>query len=163
MNHFLVSGDLILATSTHQAPFLSILSEHASLHGLRVKILPGDSFPGGKHFQTNKQYMRYLLKAVPVPSNVIIDPWIFHMSWTLNKDAKLQHFQQMGDWHVNSICLPTGTYDTNQAAISKPNELQQQCCSATPIIKCHHRDLPSIIPCHDSPAHQKDRPSWYPK
>jgi Nucleotide-diphospho-sugar transferase len=80
MNQFLLSGDLILATATHQAPFLSVLSEHASLHGLKVKILPDHEFPGGYHYQKDHSFMKRLLNVTVQPNNEPkIDPWIFHM------------------------------------------------------------------------------------
>jgi hypothetical protein len=139
INHFLVSGDLITATSTHQAPFLSVLSEHASLHDLKVKILPGDDFPGGAHYQRQRDYMKYLLKVKPLPDGKKpIDPWIFHMSWTVNKLTKLQFFQQMGEWYVNDVCMPEQTGSYNMTGIPK-ERIRQHCCAAKPLLSCHYR------------------------
>ena len=161
LNHVLMSGDLIAATTTHQAPFLSLLSEHASLHGLKVKILPTDDYPGGYHFQGQPDYMRQLLEWKEMrihngkdTSNVtvgstrerIFDPKIFHMSWTDNKDRKVQFLQQMGEWYAqnSTFCAASLEVATEGDAPSMPsavaNEaLASKCCSLTPIIKCHFR------------------------
>jgi hypothetical protein len=51
--HFLTSllmgGDLVLKTNSHQQAMTAVLAEHASLYGLRVKVLSRneDDFPGG--------------------------------------------------------------------------------------------------------------------
>ena len=136
LNSLLVSGDLITATRTHQAPFLSILSEHASLHGLRVKILPDDDFPGGMHFQHKPIYMKNLLNS----SDAVEQderPYIFHMSWSENKNRKLEFFQQMGEFYVKDSCLIGSNTSSRGEAGQK--ELSTECCSAEPIIKCHYR------------------------
>ena len=55
------SGDLILKTDSHQQALVAVLSEHASLYGLRVKVLSRDEddFPGGYHYhQKSGKYMR---------------------------------------------------------------------------------------------------------
>ena len=57
-----------------------------------------------------------------------VHPYIFHMTWTKNKDNKKLYFQQMmGEWYLKDSCLP------------EPN------------IVCHYRDKPSLISCKDSP------------
>ncbi|CAB9504469.1 Nucleotide-diphospho-sugar transferase [Seminavis robusta] len=180
MNHFLVSGDLILSTSTHQAPFLTVLSEHASLHGLKVKILLADEFPGGAHYNRDYKYMKYLMNVTQPPPGVTIDPWIFHMSWTESKANKILFYQQMGEWYVQDHCVGSTVTDIlgqEGAASTVPTEtielpaspfrggatpLTKKCCTAKPNIKCHFRDTPSIIPCHDSPAMNKGRESFHP-
>ena len=51
--HFLTSvllaGDLIMKTFSQQQALIAVLSEHASLYGLKVKVLrrEDDGFPGG--------------------------------------------------------------------------------------------------------------------
>jgi len=151
MNHFLASGDLIWSTGTHQAPFLSILNEHASMHGLRVKILPMDHFPGGFHFQRKPVFMRWLVGAVPVPESKQFGPWIFHMSWTENKEVKLQFFQQLGEWYARDTCVTpppevgqkrpkgSGVKVNYKELEAKQVDLMSHCCAAEPIVKCHYR------------------------
>ena len=160
LNHFLVSGDLITATTTHQAPFLSLLCEHASLHGLKVKILPADDYPGGFHFQDQPEFMKQFLQwketqqanlkengqANPA-SDTDMDPKIFHMSWTDNKNSKVQFLQQLGEWYVknNTSCTASASDVTVVGASPRivgeggHTSVVSQCCSSRPIIKCHYR------------------------
>jgi len=44
----LMAGDLVLKTDSHQQALIALLAEHASLYGLRVKVLSRDleEFPG---------------------------------------------------------------------------------------------------------------------
>lgn len=48
-NAMLLSGDLILSTHSHQVALIAQLNEHASMYGLKVKILSRDTdtHPGG--------------------------------------------------------------------------------------------------------------------
>jgi hypothetical protein len=79
-------------------------------------------------------------------------------SWTDSKIAKVQFYQQMGEWYVNDKCTPDGTQDVaeNSNATNDSSTMVQQCCAAEPIIRCHFRDKPSIIPCNDSPPNKAD-------
>jgi len=136
------SGDNVAKVSSHQAALTALLNEHVSLKGLRVKVWHkgGDNpFPGGVEYHQKKDFMKDLLKRKLSPQ-----PYLFHMSWTLNKDNKKKYFQQMGEWHIKENCL-TG-YD---------------CCLKEPNVVCHYRDKPSIIPCTDSPPIDKGRPSFW--
>ena len=84
LNSLLMAGDLILKTDSHQQALVAVLSEHASLYGLRVKVLSRDEddFPGGFHYhQKSGHYMRALFNGEK-------NPYIFHMSWTKNKVRK---------------------------------------------------------------------------
>lgn len=86
-----------------------------------------------------------------------IDPYIFHMSWTLNKDDKLKFLEQMGMWYVKDYC--TGQEGTeilgeNAAGVNA-------CCSAEPIIRCHYRDEPSIKSCAGFPPKDKGGRSFW--
>lgn len=49
LTSLLMSGDLVLKTDSHQQAMVAIMAEHASLYGLRVKVLSrdDDEFPGG--------------------------------------------------------------------------------------------------------------------
>mmetsp|Transcript_51329 Transcript_51329/g.123908 ORF Transcript_51329/g.123908 Transcript_51329/m.123908 type:complete len:134 (-) Transcript_51329:143-544(-) len=123
------------------------MSEHVSLYGLRVKVFSRDEdeFPGGYQFhQISGKYMKKFFKNE-------VHPYIFHMSWTNNKDNKLLFFQQMGEWYVNEQCVHKKTSEIDGFDTDVEDSLPSNCCSAKPIIKCHYKDKPSIIPCPDSP------------
>lgn len=83
----LYSGDLILSCRSHQQVLIALLSEFNSLAGLTVKILSKeeDEFPGGYHYHMVKDYMRKMFDGKK-------DPYIFHMSWTLNKGTCISGF-----------------------------------------------------------------------
>jgi hypothetical protein len=73
-----MAGDLVLKTDSHQQALVAVLSEHASLYGLRVKVLSRDEddFPGGYHYhQKTGKYMRAFFQGQK-------EPYIIHMSWT---------------------------------------------------------------------------------
>lgn len=80
-NTLLLTGDLIVTNKSHQMQLVALLAEHASLYGLRVKIWNrwSNSFPGGHAFHRRKDFMKDLVRGKQVP-------FIFHMSWTHNKD-----------------------------------------------------------------------------
>jgi hypothetical protein len=104
-----------------------------------------------------------------------IRPYIFHMSWTLNKDNKLLYFRQMGEWYLDDKCIQTSADDILARGGDNIDMQQQQdntnggeqtmmmqlCCHAEPLVSCHYRDKPSIIPCHDSPSIDKGKISWW--
>lgn len=83
-----------------------------------------------------------------------IDPFIFHMSWTKNKDNKLKFLQQLGEWHVNNQCKVDAKEPEKVLEITKSNKnsLVDHCCLAEPEKICHYRDKPSKWPCKESPA-----------
>jgi len=89
-----------------------------------------------------------------------LHPYIFHMSWTLNKDNKLLYFRQMGEWYLDDKCIQKKVEEIAPGAATTI-DLQPGCCHAEPLISCHYRDKPSIIPCHDSPPIDKGKPSWW--
>jgi len=154
-SNLLTSGDLVLETKSHQQALIALLSEHVSLFGLRVKVFSRDTdeFPGGYQFhQKTGKYMKKLFDHS-------VDPYIFHMSWTFNKDNKLLFFQQLGEWYVNN----------NKCLHKKPEELRASgmtdfiagCCLAEPSFECHYSDKPSKFPCKDSPTIDKGgKPFW---
>ena len=153
-NAFLMSGDLILGTRSHQVPLVALLQEHASMYGLRVKIFgrDGSDFPGGHAFHRRKDFMKDLFAGVHYP-------YIFHMSWTLNKDNKIKYYQQMGEWMLEDKCVQKTVHEILGDAA--PSTLASACCAAEPLVTCHYRDKPSIKPCRDSPPIDKGRPSWW--
>jgi len=159
------AGDLILSTDSHQQALIALMSEHVSLFGLKVKVFSRDEdeFPGGYHFhQTSGKYMKEFFKGNK-------NPYIFHMSWTLNKDNKLLFLQQMGEWHVHEQCVHKKANEIPSdllTAIKNRNDgtttpFADACCLAEPIVKCHYRDKPSKNPCRDSPPIDKGRPSFW--
>ena len=91
LTSLLHSGDLVIKTDSHQQALIALLAEHASLYGLQVKILSRDmeEFPGGYNFHMKSgKYMKAFFHGD-------IHPYIFHMSWTANKDNKLLFLRQM--------------------------------------------------------------------
>lgn len=141
LTRMLHAGDTIMTSGSHQQALGVLLAEHASLYGLRVKVLPGQEFAGGYQFHRDLQYMRDLL------INETRKPWIFHMSWTKNKSDKIKFLQQVGLWYVKD--------DRN-------GRLGADFCSAEPLVQCHYKDKPSIQPCRDSPAIDKSAKSFWP-
>jgi len=134
-------GDLISVTKSHQAALSALLAEFASWKGLRVKVWHkgGDNlFPGGVEYHLNKDYMKKFIANE-------IKPYIFHMSWTANKDNKKLYYEQMGEWYTQEDNSCSG-FD---------------CCLPQANITCHFRDKPSKIPCKNSPPIDKGRPSWW--
>ena len=73
-NCFVKLGDMIQQSGSHQSALTSLMNEHVSYRGLKVKIFSRDTdeFPGGFHFHRNKGYMQRM-----VAGNA--KPYIFHM------------------------------------------------------------------------------------
>jgi hypothetical protein len=136
-------GDLIEKTKSHQEALTAVLNEHTSFTGLRVKVWKrgrGNQFPGGWEYQRDRPVMKTILKG-----NSTTDPYIFHMSWTKNKDYKKKFMGQMGLWYKKEGCNTDG-FD---------------CCLAEPNVTCHYRDKPSIISCRESdPMDNNGRSFW---
>ena len=152
---FLRMGDLIQSSGSHQSALTSLLVEHANWKGLLIKVFgmyqaEGDLFPGGYHFHRKKEYMQQLLRGER-------EPYIFHMSWTRNKDNKQLFMEQVGHWHLQKQCENKRVEEIG----GKPEDLVNLCCSAEPIVSCHYRDKPSKIPCKDSPPIDKGKPSFW--
>lgn len=154
--HFLTSllmaGDLILSTDSHQQALIATLNEHVSLYGLKAKVLSRDmdEFPGG--FQYHKKDKSYMKKVF----DGSIKPYIFHMSWTNNKDNKLLFFRQMGEWYVQDKCIAHSASN-----IAGSSDLPSACCVAEPLFSCHFRDKPSMKPCPESNPIDKGKASWW--
>lgn len=155
-NSFLMSGDLILSTHSHQVPLVALLSEHASMYGLKVKIFARseNDFPGGHAFHRRKQFMKDVMSGVE-------KPYIFHMSWTRNKDNKIKFFQQLGEWHVAEPCVQKVVEEITGDKGLEGQNLAEKCCVPEPIVTCHYRDKPSKIPCKDKPPIDKNMPSFW--
>lgn len=143
LNSLLMSGDLVLKTDSHQQALVAVMSEHASLYGLRVKVLSRDEdeFPGGYHYhQKTGKYMRAMFEGEK-------KPYIFHMSWTKNKDNKLLFLKQLGQWYVQEKCIATEPSKIKH----DDSGLVNACCSPKELFSCHYRDKPSVKPCKKSP------------
>jgi len=162
LTSLLYAGDLIIATASHQQALSALLTEHSSLFGLKVKTLPGEEFPGGYHYHRQKEMMMAIVQQKTTP-------WLFHMSWTKNMDNKILFFQQMGLWHVSDACVDSNALDLLQNGANGQegserktvSEFATECCSAEPLISCHYRDKPSVIPCQDSPSLDKAGKSFW--
>jgi hypothetical protein len=152
-NSFLLAGDLILSTHSHQVPLVALLQEHASMYGLQVKIFSRTDFPGGHAFHRRKDFVKDIMAGIAVP-------YIFHMSWTLNKSNKIKFYRQMGEWFLNDQCIQQ-TADHILGHGVQDGELVQPCCAAEFIFSCHYRDKASKRPCRDSPPIDKDQPSFW--
>ena len=151
----LYSGEMIFKTKSHQETLITLLAEYQSLFGLRVKVISLDDpdFPGGWHYHRRKDFMRQIAKEEIVPT-------IFHMSWTQNKKNKLLFMKQMGMWYLKDQCIdkPLSEISPDENGVIS---FVETCCSKEPIVSCHYRDKPSIIPCNDSPNIDKGRPSFW--
>ena len=136
-------SDVIHKQSSHQAALNVLLNEHVSWKGLRVKVFrkgEENPFPGGFEFHNRKPYMKQLMGGTTK-----VEPYIFHMSWTRNKDNKKKFFQQMGEWFLDEDCSEDGW----------------DCCVAEPTVTCHYRDKASKVPCPDVPPIDKGKASYW--
>mmetsp|Transcript_28209 Transcript_28209/g.76462 ORF Transcript_28209/g.76462 Transcript_28209/m.76462 type:complete len:98 (+) Transcript_28209:1-294(+) len=89
------------------------------------------------------------------------EPFIFHMSWTNNKDEKVKYMQQMGQWYLQDSCRNKSELEIPDTVAKGTADASKQCCSATPLITCHYRDKPSIISCLDSPPIDEGAKSFW--
>lgn len=151
-------GDSILETGSHQQVLNRLMLEHASYRGLKVKVLSRDDpiigrkFPCGFHFHRRLDFMKELVAGKA-------DPYIFHMSWTENKDIKVKYFQQLNQWFVRDVCIYKNT-TAIQSSISSMN-IVSGCCSPKPLFQCHFRDKPSAKSCaYMPPIDPKAKSFW---
>ncbi|VEU34026.1 unnamed protein product [Pseudo-nitzschia multistriata] len=158
-NALLMSGDLIMATFSHQVALVALLSEHVSLYGLRVKVWNrrSEEFPGGYWYHEAHDKMRAFVAGE-------LQPYVFHMCWTENKEDKVRYMQQMGQWYLEESCRNTPAGELlgksgGSVGGGKPPPLS--CCRAEPLVRCHYRDKPSILPCPDSPPIDEDGGSFW--
>lgn len=155
--HFLTSllmrTNEIMSTTSHQKAMVALMTEHVTLYGLKAKVVAKTEpeFPGGFHYnQKTREYMKAFYAGE-------VDPYIFHMSWTLSKENKLKYLRQMGEWYVQEACIQQ---EPNTITGFQENAVQT-CCSAEPLVTCWFRDKPSKIPCLESPNLDKGRPSFW--
>lgn len=158
---YLRMGDVTKTTKNEQNQFAMALSEHASLGGLHVQVFSRDGtgddgeetlFPNGFHFHRRRDYMKKMVQR-------LVKPYMFHMSWTANKDKKIPFFEQLGDWFLKPDCMDKSVDDlANQGQ----QALVGQCCSVEPLFKCHYNNLPSLRPCREAPTNTENRnPSFW--
>jgi len=153
---FLRMGDMIIASGSHQSAMNQVLSEHVSWRGLRAKVFQrdGDELPGGYHF--NMRSGKWMKDYFAGKKN----PYIFHMSWTANKDNKLLYYKQMGEWYTEETCIGSTAKEIVKNSVGN-QIIATKCCLADPKITCHYRDKPSKQPCRQSPNIDKGRPSFW--
>lgn len=148
----LYSGDAIMQSKSHQQILIARMNEHISLFNLRVKVISRqqDEFPGGYHYHRQRNFMKNVIQGKNK------NPYIFHMSWTHNKENKLKYFQQMGEWFLDEKCVGK----TKSDILGNENDgglaLVEKCCLAEPKIQCWYSDKPSKLPlCKKSPTIDK--------
>ena len=159
----LLLSDVIIQSGSHQQVLVSTLNEHISLFNLRVKIMSREefNFPGGYHYHRQGQTLKKMFQ-----NKLETKPYLFHMSWTENKDNKLKFLQQMGEWFLNEQCIAKEKKDIINIPQTDTNEspgtpdLVDLCCLPEPKITCHYRDKPSKIPCKNAVAID-GRPSFW--
>jgi Nucleotide-diphospho-sugar transferase len=137
-------GDTISLYHSHQHALSQLLNEHISWTGLRVKVHPtgfDNPFPGGFEFNRRHGYMKDLLGNNETQQ----DPYIFHMCWTESKVYKKKFLQQIRHWYLR---------DGHESGSC--NGLD--CCIREPKVTCHFRDVPSVLPCKDSPPLDEEDP-----
>jgi len=132
-----------LSGRSHQESLTAILTEHTSLFALKVKILHGEEFSGGHEYHMKNDFMKDVIAKRKTP-------WIFHMCWTKNTDNKVSFLKQMGMWHVLDKCL-----------IDDFPGPMKDCCSSEPLVSCHYKDKPSVIPCNDYPSMDANGSSFW--
>jgi len=146
---FLRNGDRIIAAKSHQHALNDLLIEFASWKGLQVKVMrkgADNVFPGGVEFHNQPQFMKEMLNGTRTP-------YVFHMSWTNNKDTKKKFLQQLGEWYIRDEHVINTEFGRGCVGMG--------CCLPVPNITCYYRDKPSKIPCMDSPPMDGDRKSFW--
>jgi len=168
-NQLLLSGDLVASLGSHQSALITQLAEFASLYGLKIKSWQRFSteFPGGHNFHQQRDFMKKLILSknstdarglINNDKNNEIDPYIFHMSWTRNKEMKLKFFEQLGEWYLMDKCNVNHP-NFNESALNTATI--NSCCAAKPLFKCHYQDKPSMIPCPESPFIDQEKKSFW--
>ena len=91
-------GDLVLHTKSHQAALTTLVNEHATLRGLRVKVMKEDQelFLSGYHYHARKDLMGKLRKGR-------LDPYLFHANWCTG-DEKRPMLQKFKNWYAQDQC-----------------------------------------------------------
>lgn len=112
--------DLVIQWGSHQSVFIQTLEAHVLRHGLTVRILSKDLFPGGYMFHHEKDKMNDVREGR-------LRPYIFHMNWTACKKEKLENFAEVGMWYVRDDQCGVENLVLSSAA-SAPVLTLDQCC-----------------------------------
>ena len=149
---------MIVESKSHQQVLIQTMAEHASLFGLRVKVIDREMTfcPGGFQYHRRGKLMKQIFRGEIVPE-------FFHMNWTLNKKDKQKYLEQMGEWYVNSKCVgkTRGTIFGEEREIFLETPLVEPCCLVEPDIICHYSDKQSKISCKDSLSIDKGGRSFW--
>lgn len=159
MTSFLMQSDLVLRSFSHQSAMISILAEHSSLLGLTVKVLDPFEFPSGHIYHRKRGRGNYgdFFKDFYQGK---IDPYIFHMSWTKNKENKILFYRQMDQWYLQDKCIDTKVHDIPGLALGD-GKFVEECCSAESLFSCHWRDKPSSRECPHAPTLVRGADSYW--
>jgi hypothetical protein len=153
----LLQGDLVAAKGSHQQFLISLLADHSSWTGLRVKVLGHDDYPGGWDFHRwgRRNYLRSISDGKFLPQ-------IFHMSWTQNKANKILFMKQMGMWHLKDTCKSQSLHAILSSQVNATaSDTYNLCCSSEPLISCHYKDKPAVVNCSSSPPIDRDGSVWW--
>lgn len=169
MTSFLMQSDLVLRSFSHQSAMIALLAEHSSFLGLRVKTLDAFEFPAGYIIHRKKGKGPFGNFFVDLfADNGKHDPYIFHMSWTKNHESKIQFYRQLDQWYLQDQCMDTELNNISGVSVKVDviegtvnSNFAETCCAAQPLFSCHFKDKPSVRPCKDSPALDKDGVSWW--
>ena len=150
VNAMLFSMPSIVSSKSHQHVLINTLSEHVLAYGLITKVISRESpdLPCGYQWHRKPDMMKSIFSGK-------VEPIVFHMSWTENKDNKIKFFQQMGEWYVDDQCVGKTTHEIASESLASTTPvggLTEHCCLGTANFKCHFRDKPSLHNCRDSPA-----------
>ena len=159
MTSFLMQSDLVLRSFSHQSAMISILAEHSSLLGLRVKVLDPFAFPSGFIYHRKKGKGPYGNFFVDLHEGKL-DPYIFHMSWTENKMNKILYYKQLDQWYLQEQCIDKELADI-PGLEPGDGKFVETCCAAESLFSCHYGDKPSSRPCRDSPMLDKAGKSYW--
>ena len=125
-------------------------------------------YPVGWHYQANHDFMHEMIEQNKTRQ------LSFHMNWNANAQLKQEFLEQMGDWYLRTACAGESTLQHMRSIVKEEvgtgggggdttttDRVRQACCSEKPLIRCHYRDKPSIIPCKDSPSYANgSKPFW---
>lgn len=133
---WLFAIDMLYASNGDQPAMKSILPEESSLTGLKVKVLSADEFPCGNRIE-QPRYRSYIQDVMDQRRN---DTYMLHVNWNHGEKYKSGLMKQMGLWFAQD----RGNCSDRDASTSS---FLRSCCSNVPLISCHIRNKPSVIPC----------------
>lgn len=134
LRSFFFSGDLVTTSGVDQIVMSVIANEHSARHGLKIKTLDHNDFPGGFHYHRDPSFTQRVISGEATP-------WIFHMHWTGNKMMKVKYFKQSGMWYLKEECIEEWT-------IAEKNiSLVDACCTLQPSISCYYENMPHVQQC----------------